>query len=81
MKLNSINNFIELGDILRGFKQKIVDASSGDYKKFKENPDLVFHKFLENFIAQTQGKGTHPSSALQKFYLELSNKLGIDDSE
>lgn len=81
MKLNSINNFIELGDILRGFKQKIVDASSGDYKKFKENPDLVFHKFLENFIAQTQGKGTQPSSALQKFYLELSNKLGIDDSE
>ena len=81
LKLHSIKELTELGDILRGFKEKIVNMSSADYKNFKAEPDRIFHNFLREFVVQIQAQKNDPSPALMKFYLQLSNRLGLDDSE
>ncbi len=79
LKLNSIKDFSELGEILRGFKEKIVNASSDDFRKFRDNPNSFFHGFLKDVIAQIQVRGGVASAALQRYYIELSDSLGIDD--
>ncbi len=81
LSLNSIEGMTELGDILRGINQKIVNASSDEYKNFKNDPHRFFHGFLRNLIAQIQTRGAAPSAALQRYYINLSDSLGIDDSE
>lgn len=81
LKLHSIKDLTELGDILRGFKEKIVNLSSAEYKNFKNEPDRIFHNFLREFVVQIQARQNDPSPGLMKFYVQLSNRLGLDDSE
>ena len=81
LKLHTIKDLHELADILRGFKEKIVNSSAAEYKNFKNEPDRFFHSFLREFVVHIQSKGANPSRALMKYYIELSGKLGLDDSE
>lgn len=81
LDLNSVKNLPELGDILRGINGKIKSASANEYKNFTTDPDRFFHNFLQTMISDIQAKGELPSEGLQKYYLELSAKLGIDGSE
>ncbi len=81
LSLHSVKDMTELGDILRGINKKIVNASSEEFRKFREDPDRYFQGFLREFIAEIQAKGAAPSSALQQFYIHFSESMGIDDSE
>lgn len=81
LKLHAIKDLHELADILRRFKEKIVSSSAAEYKSFKNEPDRFFHGFLREFIVHIQSKGADPSPALTKYFIGLSNKLGLDDSE
>ena len=81
LSLSQSKELAELGDILREFNQAITKGSDKDYKSFKQNPDLSFYEFLKGFIERLQQSNVEPSTGLQRLFLTLGGKLGLDDSE
>lgn len=80
-KLTIVKDLTELADVIRGINKKIGNASSEEYRSFRSDPDRFFQGFLKDLIADIQAKGAVPSPALQKFFIQLSEELGISDSE